>query len=78
MFYLNFRAYLNFQRAADLNHKKAKEMVAFGHLFGDYLPQNITRAQELFVERAGQGSPTAQMVCTSQTGFFVTIYVQNF
>lgn len=54
-------AYLNFQRAADLNHKKAKEMVAFGHLFGDYLPQNITRAQELFVERAGQGSPTAQM-----------------
>ncbi|CAG5129534.1 unnamed protein product, partial [Candidula unifasciata] len=54
-------AYLNFLRAAELNHTRAKEYLAFGYLFGDYLPQNVTRATELFNELADRGSPKAQM-----------------
>ncbi|XP_005097909.1 protein sel-1 homolog 1 isoform X2 [Aplysia californica] len=54
-------AYLNFLRASEMDHKKAKEYVAFAHLFGDYLPQNVTRASELFDELADLGSPKAQM-----------------
>ncbi|RUS80976.1 hypothetical protein EGW08_011251 [Elysia chlorotica] len=54
-------AYLNFLEASKLNHQKAKEYVAFGHLFGDYLPQNVTRSAELFEELAAKGSPRAQM-----------------
>ncbi|XP_059154982.1 protein sel-1 homolog 1-like [Physella acuta] len=54
-------AFLYFLQAAELDHKKAKEYVAFGYLFGDYLPQNVTKASELFVELAEKGSPKAQM-----------------
>ena len=56
------RAYLNFLEASKLNHQQAKEYVAFGYLFGDYLPQNVTKAAQLFEELASRGSPRAQMV----------------
>ncbi|BFZ11495.1 hypothetical protein BsWGS_14534 [Bradybaena similaris] len=55
------QAYMNFLRAAELKHSKAKEYLAFGYLFGDYVPQNISRATELFNELANRGSPKAQM-----------------
>lgn len=61
-----------FLQAAELNHKKAKEYVAFGYLFGDYLPQNVTKASELFVELAEKGSPKAQMVINIDFIFGVT------
>ena len=51
-----------FEEAARLQHPKAKEYVAFAHLFGDHLPHNVTRARELLEELAEQGSPKAQMV----------------
>ncbi|KAK3777343.1 hypothetical protein RRG08_062508 [Elysia crispata] len=54
-------AYLNFLEASKLNHQQAKEYVAFGYLFGDYLPQNVTKAAQLFEELASRGSPRAQM-----------------
>lgn len=54
-------ALLLFVEAAKLNHKKAKEYVAFAHLFGDHLPHNVSRARELLEELAAEGSPKAQM-----------------
>ena len=51
-----------FEEAAKLNHLKAKEHVAFAHLFGDHLPHNVTKARELFEELAEKGVPKAQMV----------------
>ncbi|PVD25676.1 hypothetical protein C0Q70_13335 [Pomacea canaliculata] len=54
-------ALLLFDQAAKLNHTKAKEYVAFAHLFGDHLPHNVSRARELLEELAAIGSPRAQM-----------------
>ncbi|GFO10238.1 sel-1-like protein 1 [Plakobranchus ocellatus] len=54
-------AFLNFLEASKLNHQRAKEYIAFGYLFGDYLPQNVTKSAELFEELASLGSPRAQM-----------------
>ncbi|XP_055878634.1 protein sel-1 homolog 1-like [Biomphalaria glabrata] len=54
-------AYQYFVKAAQLDHQKAKEYVAFGHLFGDYLSQDIAKAANMFEELASQGSPKAQM-----------------
>ena len=51
-----------FEEAARLNHPKAKEYVAFAHLFGDHLPHNVSRARELLEELTAKGSPKAQMV----------------
>ncbi|KAL8572082.1 hypothetical protein ACOMHN_026707 [Nucella lapillus] len=54
-------ALVYFEQAAQLNHFKAKEYVAMAHLFGDHLPQNVSRARELFIELAALGSPKAQL-----------------
>ena len=42
------------------------EMVAQARLFGDYLPQNISRAQEVYGQLALMGSPRGQMVSSEQ------------
>ena len=38
------------------------ELVAQARLFGDYLPQNISGAKEIFEQLALMGSPRGQMV----------------
>lgn len=48
--------------AADLNHTKALEHIAFAYLFGDYMPQSIEKAKELFVDLSNRGSPRGQLV----------------
>ena len=45
-----------------LGHTKSKEHLAFGYLYGQYITQNVTKAQELFDELAMEGSPRGQMV----------------
>ena len=60
-FYL-FRAYDNLRRAANLNHSAAMELVAMAYLFGDHLPQNISKARDLFSLLSLKGSPRGQMV----------------
>ncbi|XP_055957164.1 protein sel-1 homolog 1 isoform X3 [Patella vulgata] len=55
------QAYLYFLQAANLNHSEALNYVAFAHLFGDYLPNNVTRANEIFEDLAGRGSPKGQL-----------------
>ncbi|XP_041352762.1 protein sel-1 homolog 2-like isoform X2 [Gigantopelta aegis] len=55
------QAYLYFQQAADLNHTRALEYVSFGYLFGDYLPQNITKAKEIFEDLSLRGHPRGQL-----------------
>jgi TPR repeat protein len=49
--------------AADLNHTKALEYIAFAYLFGDYLPQDIEKAKEIFIDLSNRGSPRGQLVC---------------
>ena len=56
------RAYEILERAASLNHTKSMELVAQARLFGDYLPQNISGAKEIFDQLALMGSPRGQMV----------------
>ncbi|XP_067680163.1 protein sel-1 homolog 1-like isoform X1 [Haliotis asinina] len=55
------RAYIHFLKAAEKNHTKSLEQVAFGHLFGDYLPHNLSRAKEIFEDLSKRGSPTGQL-----------------
>ncbi|XP_048259592.1 protein sel-1 homolog 1-like isoform X1 [Haliotis rufescens] len=55
------RAYIHFLKAAQKNHTKSLEQVAFGHLFGDYLPHNLSRAKEIFEDLSQRGSPTGQL-----------------
>ncbi|KAH9498267.1 Protein sel-1 1 [Bulinus truncatus] len=54
-------AYQYFVKAAQLNHLRAKEYVAFGYLFGDYLNHDVAKAADMFEEMASKGSPKAQM-----------------
>ncbi|XP_078590319.1 protein sel-1 homolog 1-like isoform X2 [Branchiostoma floridae x Branchiostoma japonicum] len=54
-------AYAFFLEAAELNHTESRELVGFAHLYGDYLPQNATRALEILQDLADKGSPKAQM-----------------
>ena len=42
------------------------EMVAQARLFGDYMPQNISRAREIYEQLVLMGSPRGQMVITIQ------------
>jgi TPR repeat protein len=46
-----------------LNHTKALEYIAFAYLFGDYLPQDIEKAKEIFIDLSNRGSPRGQLVC---------------
>ena len=48
--------------AADLNHTKALEHIAFAHLFGDYMPQDIQKAKQIFTDMSNRGSPRGQLV----------------
>jgi hypothetical protein len=60
------RAYKYFEIASELNHTKSLEYVARGYLFGDYLDQNVTPAQEIQEDLSAPGSPRGQFV--SQDG----------
>ncbi|XP_021363345.1 protein sel-1 homolog 1-like isoform X4 [Mizuhopecten yessoensis] len=55
------QAHQYFQLAAGLNHTHALEYTGFANLFGDYLPQNISRSIEVFHDLAGRGSPRGQL-----------------
>ncbi|XP_071163418.1 uncharacterized protein [Mytilus edulis] len=55
------QAHQFFKMAADLNHTKALEHIAFAYLFGDYMPQSIEKAKELFVDLSNRGSPRGQL-----------------
>uniref|UniRef100_A0A4W4FI58 Fibronectin type-II domain-containing protein n=1 Tax=Electrophorus electricus TaxID=8005 RepID=A0A4W4FI58_ELEEL len=48
-------------KVAGMGHTKAMEKVAYAMLFGDYMPQNVPQAKELFEKLALEGSPKAQM-----------------
>ncbi|KAK7103460.1 protein sel-1 homolog 1-like [Littorina saxatilis] len=54
-------AMILFEEAAKLGHPKAKEYVAFAHLFGDHLPHNVSRAKEILEVLVAEGAPKAQM-----------------
>ncbi|XP_035279373.1 protein sel-1 homolog 1-like [Anguilla anguilla] len=47
-------------KVADMGHTKAMEKVAYAMLFGDYMPQNLPQAKELFEKLVLEGSPKAQ------------------
>ncbi|XP_011938991.1 PREDICTED: protein sel-1 homolog 1 isoform X2 [Cercocebus atys] len=53
-------AYRYLQKAAGMNHTKALERVSYALLFGDYLPQNIQAAREMFEKLTEEGSPKGQ------------------
>ena len=56
-----YQAHQFFKLAADLNHTKALEYIAFAYLFGDYLPQDIEKAKEIFIDLSNRGSPRGQL-----------------
>ncbi|KAJ1105573.1 hypothetical protein NDU88_002978 [Pleurodeles waltl] len=58
---LKKEAYHYFLKAADMNHIKAMEKVAYAMLFGEPLKQNIQSAKELFEKLNEEGSPRGQM-----------------
>ncbi|XP_056620577.1 protein sel-1 homolog 1 [Triplophysa dalaica] len=47
-------------KIAERGHVKAMEKVAYAMLFGDYLPQSVPQAKEIFEKLALDGSPKAQ------------------
>lgn len=55
-------AYFLLTESSKLNHSQSQELVAKAHLFGDYLPLNLTEAARLFKKLALEGNPTAQLV----------------
>lgn len=57
-----FRAYQYFEQAARYNHSEAQAHLAFGYFLGDYLPQNISKAREMFEDLSQRGSPKGQLV----------------
>ncbi|KAB0342368.1 hypothetical protein FD754_019294, partial [Muntiacus muntjak] len=69
-------AYRYLQKAASMNHTKALERVSYALLFGDYLPQNIQAAKEMFEKLMEEGSPKGQTVSKIHTYilFFFFIY----
>uniref|UniRef100_A0A672PL84 Protein sel-1 homolog 1 n=1 Tax=Sinocyclocheilus grahami TaxID=75366 RepID=A0A672PL84_SINGR len=58
--FLHYRLYDRLLKVAEMGHAKAMEKVAYAMLFGDYLPQSIPRAKEIFEKLALEGSPKAQ------------------
>lgn len=61
---LFYRLYETLLKIAERGHVKAMEKVAYAMLFGDYLPQSVPRAKEIFEKLALEGSPKAQTVIT--------------
>ncbi|XP_029452636.1 protein sel-1 homolog 2 [Rhinatrema bivittatum] len=53
-------AYQFFANAADIGNVKAAEKIASALLFGNHMPQNITKAKQLYVSLANKGSHKAQ------------------
>ncbi|MCI4389760.1 hypothetical protein PGIGA_G00102160 [Pangasianodon gigas] len=47
-------------KVAEMGHTKAMEKVGYAMLFGDYLPQNVQQAREIFEKLALEGSPKSQ------------------
>ncbi len=60
--YVFGRGYELLERAAELNHTESMSLVAEARLFGDHLPQNMSRARELLEQLAVLGHPRGQMV----------------
>ncbi|XP_048105583.1 protein sel-1 homolog 1 isoform X4 [Alosa alosa] len=54
-------AYERLLKISAKGHVKATEKVAYAMLFGEYIPQNVTKAKDLFEKLALDGSPKAQM-----------------
>jgi len=54
-----------------MGHAKAMEKVAYAMLFGDYLPQDVPQAKEIFEKLALEGFPKAQTVIAT---VFIFIY----
>lgn len=59
---LCLRLYEKLVKLAAMGHTKAMEKVGYAMLFGDYLPQNIHQAREIFEKLALEGSPKSQTV----------------
>lgn len=55
------KAYELLEEAADLGHTAARESIGEAYLFGDGVPQNVTKARLYFEALASGGSPTGQM-----------------
>ncbi|KAF4071168.1 hypothetical protein AMELA_G00281860 [Ameiurus melas] len=47
-------------KVAEMGHTKAMEKVGYAMLLGDYLPQNVQQAREIFEKLALEGSPKSQ------------------
>ena len=56
------RLYEKLLKVAAKGHHKAMEKVAHAMLFGDYLPQDVPKAKELFEKLALEGFPKSQTV----------------
>lgn len=55
------KAYELLEEAADLGHAASQESIGEAYLFGDGVPQNVTKARLYFEALASVGSPTGQM-----------------
>lgn len=60
-----------------MGHAKAMEKVAYAMLFGDYLPQDVPQAKEIFEKLALEGSPKAQTVIATVYLLNVIFYVNT-
>jgi SEL1 protein len=56
------RAYQLLEEAAELNHPQAMDLLASAHLFGDHVPQNMTRSRQIYEHLASLGYPQGQRV----------------
>ena len=75
MLYIS-RAYQLLEQAAELNHTKAREMVAMALLFGNHMRPNLVRAKKIFEALASEGSPGGQMVsCNDGACTFVFVII---
>uniref|UniRef100_A0A672PGC5 Protein sel-1 homolog 1-like n=1 Tax=Sinocyclocheilus grahami TaxID=75366 RepID=A0A672PGC5_SINGR len=68
--FLHYRLYDRLLKVAEMGHAKAMEKVAYAMLFGDYLPQSIPRAKEIFEKLALEGSPKAQTVIATALVYY--------
>lgn len=55
------KAYELLEEAADLGHTASRESIGEAYLFGEGVPQNVTKARLYFEALASGGSPTGQM-----------------
>ncbi|XP_049512587.1 protein sel-1 homolog 1-like isoform X24 [Dermacentor silvarum] len=55
------KAYELLEEAADLGHAASQESIGEAYLFGEGVPQNVTKARLYFEALASVGSPTGQM-----------------